>query len=1484
MKKLHIFIAMTLLLSVNAMAQGWPANYGGVMLQGFFWDSYRTNWDGYATLDAGGTNYTWATMYGAGWQKDGDKITDRWALPNTTWQSLIDHKNEIAPFIDLLWLPQSGSTVCPEFVKYNGSSKTRPYREQDGYNPFGINYGDNIVNADNMGFVPVFYFNHGRPLTGDTIFSDCHGNELTPKSYFGTEAQLKQLIREYKAMGSFAIEDVVANHRGGLSTWTDNKTTSIDFPNEVWTSPDGVRHVINWNSEDVCSDDESHEGTGGPDSGGQGQWAADIAHNREATREKVELYLRYLTEELGYSGYRLDYAQGMSGKNMADYMYDLKPTFAVGENWNMNRGSLESWINSTFRNDHYQCAAFDFPLKRAINVAFEREEYWRLDGYDNDPGIRGSYEFVGDNIHPLINDPKYRRYAVTFVENHDTFKDLPTDDTGYKDRLQKGVLEANAFILCMPGTPCLFYAHFMHPDWHDTLVKLIKARRTAGITNESACVNGMEPITGTQGAKWIVTGTNGEMCIILCDKNNLPQLPTGFSEVWHSDICRVGISESLASQVDGNERSQQVNGFPIIDKGSGTYNAPIEVTVTPSNDDCTLVYTTNGHTPQAGDNTITEATTLTFSENTTLKVGVLVNGMVPVSSVVTREYIAASAASASKINIYVHDNNAPYVYLWGNSSSITPAEYSSFPGVQMSTKETVGGMEWWKVQVDRPAGEMNMILTWNPNTGSESKTPDINGITSDVFYIVNNGVPTNVTNTFLPAIDNPMVSIDKATGTYEGSVTAKITASYSGATIVYTTDGTEPTASSSTITSGGSLTFNNNAVLRAGILKDGEVINQVARSYNITPAVAFDGTRIFVRAQSAPYLYVFNTQGTAPSSEYSSWAGKKLDKTVTDADGYTWYYAIFEGLTKCDIILDDGNSGNGHQTENITEVTGDKYIIFNGTNYYLDVTGLTNHSSYLLFEPSKDYWDKDGAVMNLKIDGVGDHMGMTKIGGTNGGNSIYLWCNDNNNVSNGTNIVFQRTDPNNLTNSWNTSSNTYTKGGYYYNNGWNNGVQISDEVNYANLKYPETPGSSETTSSLPSCVTPMSDCYYFYFENDGGYDSPFTWVWNGTTVYSGSSWPGEALVDVVGTSENGNLIYRWTYYGDKDEPANVIFSNNGNSQTGDLEFVNGGYYNSNGDLLGTVSGKVMTLAEVIKDGKVGEQYTISNDLTAAFFNVATGKHLFAKDGHGDAIKKSYNVNSKPVPPAMRNFAEAEQSNWVELVLPSAISTTGGEKPFDGKTLLGQTVVGKLTDAINPTIELVANPIATNGKTYIPNRYVTGNFNAAKNGDYFLVEPQAQEYATIEWAVYHDGKFYMPKNPDASNPNAVNTVHGAVNVSTIETYLNEQPELENETMYTLKVIVKRKPTVQGAPRLMVNGEIDVNTSDPVSDQWEIALVEVTKLDDSIVTPIENVNTHRQLVRTIYFNLNGIESDRPFQGVNIVVKEYNDGTRSASKVIR
>ena len=42
MKKIYTTL-VALMASLSMQAQGWPANYNGVMLQGFYWDSYRAS-------------------------------------------------------------------------------------------------------------------------------------------------------------------------------------------------------------------------------------------------------------------------------------------------------------------------------------------------------------------------------------------------------------------------------------------------------------------------------------------------------------------------------------------------------------------------------------------------------------------------------------------------------------------------------------------------------------------------------------------------------------------------------------------------------------------------------------------------------------------------------------------------------------------------------------------------------------------------------------------------------------------------------------------------------------------------------------------------------------------------------------------------------------------------------------------------------------------------------------------------------------------------------------------------------------------------------------------------------------------------------------------------------------------------------------------------------------------------------------------------
>ncbi len=52
----------------------------------------------------------------------------------------------------------------------------------------------------------------------------------------------------------------------------------------------------------------------------------------------------------------------------------------------------------------------------------------------------------------------------------------------------------------------------------------------------------------------------------------------------------------------------------------------------------------------------------------------------------------------------------------------------------------------------------------------------------------------------------------------------------------------------------------------------------------------------------------------------------------------------------------------------------------------------------------------------------------------------------------------------------------------------------------------------------------------------------------------------------------------------------------------------------------------------------------------------------------------------------------------------------------------------------------------------------------------------------------------------------------------------------------------------------------------------------------ITSVENMNISCEVVGVKYYNVAGIESDTPFQGVNIVVTRYSDGSKTTTKILK
>lgn len=94
------------------------------------------------------------------------------------------------------------------------------------------------------------------------------------------------------------------------------------------------------------------------------------------------------------------------------------------------------------------------------------------------------------------------------------------------------------------------------------------------------------------------------------------------------------------------------------------------------------------------------------------------------------------------------------------------------------------------------------------------------------------------------------------------------------------------------------------------------------------------------------------------------------------------------------------------------------------------------------------------------------------------------------------------------------------------------------------------------------------------FINDAGWENVYVWAWNDSENFTGGSWPGVKMTAVDG-EEN---TYTWSTTGD---PTKIIFSNGGSPQTADLDFVNGGKYNSGGRIKTAFSATLSTDLETV---------------------------------------------------------------------------------------------------------------------------------------------------------------------------------------------------------------------------------------------------------------------------------------------------------------
>lgn len=607
--KILIAVALITLCSQSAGAQGWPENYGGVMLQGFYWDSFS----------------------------------------QSKWTKLESQADDLAATFSLIWIPQSGK--CLESNKV-------------------------------MGYTPYYYFNQN--------------------SSFGTEQELRSMIQTFKAKGLGTVADVVINHHNTMGWWTfpaeeykgvTYQFQTTDIVNNDDYDPSTNRYLTREQAQKdgvtLSSNIDEGEGWGG---------MRDLDHKSENVQKIVKAYVKYLKDDLGYTGFRYDMVKGFGGSHVADYNDAAGIEYSVGECWDGN-GVIKNWIDATGK----KSAAFDFQFRYNVRDAINNKDWRRLNSTNN-----------------LMHDPTYNRYAVTFVENHDTEKRVGSE----QDPIRRDTLAANAYLIAMPGTPCVFYTHWL--AYKNEIKAMVDARKTAGITNTSSFLN----LKNEAGCYANAVKVGGESKMVVAVGNNVASFTpsSAYTLVLSGYHYRYFLAKSLETV--------------WADRSSGVYNDAFKVKLTAvsNTSDAQLVYTTDGTTPTASSRKVASGTDIDIEESCTLKVGLLISGSV--SGIIERNYtIKKNNFEPKTITVYCRVGDG--VTGWTSMNYWTWSDFghaptnTSWPGDRITDTKQVDGKTWYYKDFTLTSEDDYVNFVFSNGNGSPQSV-DVENINATKFFVIRN--------------------------------------------------------------------------------------------------------------------------------------------------------------------------------------------------------------------------------------------------------------------------------------------------------------------------------------------------------------------------------------------------------------------------------------------------------------------------------------------------------------------------------------------------------------------------------------------------------------------------------------------------------------------------------------------------------------------------------------------------------------------------
>ena len=715
-------------------------------------------------------------------------------------------------------------------------------------------------------------------------------------SDWGKQKDLLEFINRMHAANTKVVADIVINHAGCKSSWCDFYPQNFGEygtfqPDASWICK---TDEVNFNSE---AGEWKGKATGTDDGGYNMQdnyaSARDWAHADPRVQEMMKAYLKWMKDVIGFDGWRYDYAQGFKGKYIDMYNNAAANYFSVVEFWNGDMNNIKSYLNDV----NWNTLAFDFSTKYSAIQGIADGNYTKCKG----SGLLGA---------------GLSKFAVTFVDSHDTYFGCQggrdnNDEIGgcgksMEDYNKDRVLGANAFILSMPGVPCVFYPHWA--KYKDAIGKMVLARKAAGVHSESQ----VSDEAGNGYYKATITGHHGSVRLLLGPNSGYNTTPAGYKLAYKGGNFAMYYTTTQAQA-------------PILSITPSTIykteTLQVEMKAVSLDGNPTIYYTTDGSEPATSTSKKTYTGAFTVDGTVTVKAYATLNGINSEVQEATYTYQEPQKTPLTVKFMPPATWETVYLYAWGG------ANLGAWPGMEWKTKDSEG---WLYHVFPGDVSEVSIIFTNNAGEQSNDIILD-----QDACYEWDGTQEKLSQNCSLSNI--PFQLIVSPEGKVFKTETLTISMSTIGggddATIYYTLDGSNPKEAAKPLTYTQPINIKSNTTLKAYAESGDKETEVQTHTYTYETPQATPLTIAFKKPTdwTKVHLYAWNDGGATLYN--GQWPGAELTKK--NAEGL--YYFTFDASVKeVNFIF---NNGSGTQSADLWTDEDVCYGWENGKAKIINCTG-----------------------------------------------------------------------------------------------------------------------------------------------------------------------------------------------------------------------------------------------------------------------------------------------------------------------------------------------------------------------------------------------------------------------------------------------------------------------------------------------------------------------------------------------------------------